>query len=74
MPNNATISLAANADGTVIYLTTRATFNVDSALGGHSMVYKYDTVTETFSGPYFSAPAEGLTRQVDGLHLSGDLP
>lgn len=74
MPNNATISLAANADGTVIYLTTRSTFSVDGATGGHSMVYKYDTVTETFSGPYFSAPAAGLTQTVDGLHLSGMLP
>ena len=74
MPNNSTISLAANADGTVLYLTTRSTFSVDGATGGHSMVYKYDTVTQTFSGPYFSAPAEGLTKQVDGLHLSGMLP
>jgi len=38
------------------------------------MVYKYDTVTQTFSGPYFSAPAEGLTKAVAGLHLSGMLP
>jgi len=74
MPRNATDSISASDDGSVIYLTTRGTFNVDSASGGHSMVYRYDIGSGTFSGPYFSAPANGLTAKVDGLQLQGDLP
>ena len=50
-----------------MYLTTRGTFVVDAAVGGHSMVYEYDFGSETFSGPVFSAPAEGLPRKVTGL-------
>ena len=38
------------------------------------MVYRYDFATGEFSGPYFSAPANGLPRQVDGLHVEGELP
>ena len=74
MPRNSTDSISANADGSVIYLTTQGAFNVDAATGGHSMVYKYDTTTTEFSGPFFSAPATGLTTKVDGLHVDGDLP
>ena len=37
-------------------------------------VYKYDMATGQFSGPFFSAPANGLTKMVDGLHVDGDLP
>ena len=72
MPNNSTISLSANEDGTVLYLTTRAAFNVDGAVGGHSMVYRYDTVSHEFSGLVFSAPAEGLSTKVDGLHMTSE--
>ena len=58
----------------VLYLTTRMAINVDSAAGGHSMVYRYDFATGHFSGPYWSAPAEGLSRTVDGLQVEGNLP
>lgn len=74
MPRNSTDSISASDDGSVIYLTTRGAFNVDSAVGGHSMVYRYDVGTGTFSGPFFSAPANGLTAKVDALHVQGDLP
>jgi len=74
MPLNSLDSISASADGQTLYLTTRAAFNVDSAVGGHSMVYKYESATGQFSGPYFSAPANGLTKKVDALHVVGDLP
>jgi hypothetical protein len=74
MPKNSTDSISASDDGTVIYLTTKGAFNVDDASGSHSVVYKYDFATGTFSGPYFSAPDNGLLQQVDGLHVDGDLP
>ena len=67
MPYNSTDSISASDDGMTIYLTTQKVFNVDAATGGHSMVYTYDTVTESFSGPLFSAPANGLAPKVDGL-------
>ncbi|HRQ14611.1 MAG TPA: choice-of-anchor Q domain-containing protein, partial [Promineifilum sp.] len=73
MPRNATDSISVSADGQTMYLTTQKTFNVDSASGGHSMVYAYDFGTGTFSGPYFSAPANGLNEKVDGLQVEGDL-
>ena len=72
MPPNSTDSLSANEDGSVLYLTTRAAFNVDSATGGHSMVYVFDRGTGEFSGPIFSAPDAGLTQKVDALDLSFD--
>ena len=71
---NAITSISASDDGQTLYLTTRAAFNVDSATGGHSMVYEYDMATGQFSGPTFSAPATGLNRAVDGLHVDGELP
>ncbi len=74
MPKNSTDSISANEDGTVIYLTTKKAFNVDSASGSHSEVYRYDFSSEEFSGPFFSAAAAGLTQEVDGLHVEGDLP
>ncbi len=74
MPGQALTSLSASDDGETLYLTTRSAFNVDSASGGHSMVYRYDFDTGEFSGPFFSAPANGLHDQVDGLHVDGDLP
>ncbi len=73
MPRNATDSISLSADGQTMYLTTRKTFNVDAASGGHSMVYAYDIGTQTFSGPIFDAPANGLPKRVDGLHIT-DLP
>ncbi|HRQ13783.1 MAG TPA: right-handed parallel beta-helix repeat-containing protein [Promineifilum sp.] len=73
MPRNATDSISMSADGDTMYLTTRRPFNVDSASGGHSMVYAYDFGTGTFSGPVFDAPANGLPRMVDGLNIV-DLP
>jgi hypothetical protein len=72
MPKNSTDSISANADGSVIYLTTKSTFNVDAASGTHSMVYKLEG--GSFSGPFFTASANGLTQKVDGLHVEGDLP
>jgi hypothetical protein len=74
MPGQALINLSASDDGQTLYLTTRATFNVDSATGGHSMVYRYDFATGEFNGPFFSAPANGLDGRVDGLHVDGALP
>ncbi len=71
---NAITSISASDDGQTLYFTTKAAFNVDSASGGHSMVYRYDMATGQFSGPYFSAPANGLSGKVDGLHVTGDLP
>ena len=70
-PRNATESISMSADGNTLYLTTKKNFNVDAAAGGHSMVYAYDMTTEMFSGPVFSAPANGLPKQVDGLQMFG---
>ena len=70
MPRNATDSISLSADGQTMYLTTRKAFNVDAAAGGHSMVYAYDIGTQTFSGPIFDAPANGLPKRVDGLHIT----
>ena len=74
MPGQALTSLSASDDGETLYLTTRSAFNVDSASGGHSMVYRYDFDTGEFSGPFFSAPANGLADRVDGLQVDGELP
>ena len=74
MPKDSLTGLSASADGQTIYLTTRSTFVVDSAVGGHSMVYKYEFASGQFSGPYFSAPAEGLPPRVAGLQVEGTLP
>ena len=74
MPRNSMEGLSVSADGQTMYLTTRGAFAVDAAAGGHSMVYEYDFGSETFSGPVFSAPAEGLPGKVTGLHVEGDLP
>ena len=74
MPKNSTDSISLSEDGQTMYLTTRGTFNVDDATGGHSMVYRYDFAGTEFSGPFFSAPAEGLPQKVDGLQVVGELP
>ena len=74
MPPNSLVNLSASDDGQVLYLTTRKNFNVDMASGGHSMVYRFDRGTGLFSGPFFSAPATGLTPGLDGLQVMGDLP
>jgi hypothetical protein len=71
MPANSTVSLSANDDGTILYITTKGNFNVDSASGRHSHVYKFEG--GSFSGPVFSAPANGLNKKVDSLHVEGDL-
>ncbi|MCW5847534.1 MAG: hypothetical protein KIS95_09910 [Anaerolineae bacterium] len=42
MPRNSTDDFSLSEDGQTLYLTTKGTFNVDSATGGHSMVYAYD--------------------------------
>lgn len=69
MPSGSTVGLSASANGQTIYLTTKGNFNVDSALGGHSMIYAFDLATQQFSGPIWSAPAEGLPKTVDGLDV-----
>jgi predicted extracellular nuclease len=74
LPVNAIDSISANADGSVISFTTSRPINVPGANGGHSMVFEYDMISGTFSGPVFSAPAVGINKQVDGLHIVGDLP
>lgn len=71
MPRNSTTSISVSEDGNTMYLTTRATFNVDSATGGHSMIYAYDFATEAFSGPYFIAADHGFPRHVNALHVTG---
>jgi len=71
MPKNSTDSISASEDGSVIYLTTQSTFNEDDAFGGHSEVYQFEG--GEFSGPFFSAPDNGLDEKVDGLHVDGDL-
>ena len=68
MPRNSTSSIDFSADGLTMYLTTDKTFNVDSAVGGHSMVYTYDFLTEEFDGPIFIAANNGLHVKVDALH------
>jgi hypothetical protein len=73
MPKDATYSLSASDDGQVLYFTTKSNFNVDSASGGHSEVYRYDFSSGTFSGPVFSAPATGLPQKVTALHTVGEL-
>ena len=73
MPPNSTDSLSASPDGQTIYLTTRGVFNVDAAAGGHSMVYRYDVATGAFSGPVFSAAAQGIGAKVTGLQLEGEI-
>ncbi len=74
MPKNSTFSLSTGIGGRPYYLTTKGTFNVDNAAGGHSMVYRYDPSTGEFDGPHFSAPASGLNQKVNALHIAGDLP
>ena len=74
MPRNSLDGLSAAAGGNVLYLTTKGAFIVDSASGGHSMVYRYDWATAEFSGPYFSAPSSGLTPKLDALQVQGLLP
>uniref|UniRef100_UPI0035AF1A35 hypothetical protein n=1 Tax=Promineifilum sp. TaxID=2664178 RepID=UPI0035AF1A35 len=69
MPKNSLDSISASPDGMTYYLTTRGNFKVDTAQGGHSMVYVYDVATQTFSGPVFSAQPAGLPKKVDALHV-----
>ena len=74
MPNNATIALSmATADATELFLLTRNVFNVDSASGGHSMVYRYDMGGESFDGPHWRATDHGLNQKTDGLDINGDI-
>ena len=70
MPRNATDSISVSPDGETMYLTTQGAFAVDAAAGGHSMVYAYDFGSGTFTGPVFSAPAEGLPEKIDGLQMN----
>ncbi|WP_374689745.1 Ig-like domain-containing protein, partial [Promineifilum sp.] len=74
MPKDSLDSLSASADGQTLYLTTKGTFNVDGAAGGHSMVYRFNRATGQFSGPFFNAQANGLSIKVDGLQVDGTLP
>jgi len=74
MPRDSLDSLSASADGQVLYLTTKGTFAVDAASGGHSVVYRFDRAAGQFSGPYFSAQANSLSYKVDGLQVDGQLP
>jgi hypothetical protein len=67
MPKNSTNSISADLDNDTIYLTTKGAFHVDSADGGHSMVYAYDVSSQSFSGPVFDASAT-VPEQVDALH------
>jgi len=73
MPKNSTDSISLSDDGNVLYLTTKGAFNVDTATGGHSMVYGYDRVYEEFFGPLFVAADYGLSQKVDGLQVEGSL-
>lgn len=62
MPKNSTDSISLSADGNTLYLTTRGGFHADNAHGGHSMVYAYNRTAQTFSGPIFIAPNNGLAK------------
>lgn len=70
LPVNAIKSLSSNDDATVLYFTVLKQLNIPPAVGGHSMVFKYDVTADAFSGPYFSAPAAGLTQKVDAMHVT----
>ncbi|MBP6016232.1 MAG: hypothetical protein KA586_05880 [Candidatus Promineofilum sp.] len=75
LPKNATDSISLDEDGRTLYLTTKKAVNLGGGVvGGHSMVFAYDLVDGTFSGPHFSAPANGLKQQVAGLQVDGSLP
>ena len=74
MPRNSTEGISFSDDGQTMYLTTRGAFVVDAAAGGHSMVYRYEFSSGEFSGPFFSALAEGLPKKVTGLQVEGELP
>ena len=72
MPRQSLTGLSASSDGSTIYLTTKAAFNVDSAHGTHSMIYVYSTATQSFSGPIFQATLEGLPTRVDAMDIVFD--
>lgn len=67
MPKNYLDSLA-NPLAFAPFFTTPGAFALDDAFGGHSEVY-VSLFFDEFFGPIFSAPDEGLTAKVDGLHL-----
>lgn len=74
MPATSTVGLSANPDLSTIYILSKGTFNVDSASGGASSIYKFDVATRTFSGPVWKASTNGLGQVVDSLDVEGDLP
>ncbi len=74
MPKNSTFSLSADEDASVLYFTTKSVFNVPPAVGGHSMIYQYDTSSGAFSGPLFDAPFAGLAEKINALHVAGEIP
>ncbi len=69
LAKNVITDISVSGDMSTLYLTSRGIFNVDGVFGGHSMVYAYDFATQLFRGPLFSAPANGLPQQVDGLEV-----
>ncbi|HMT20498.1 MAG TPA: hypothetical protein PKE20_04505 [Promineifilum sp.] len=75
MPDNSTIALSmASADAGELFLLSRSAFNVDSAVGGHSMIYRFDTTASAFDGPPWRAADHGLMQKTDGLDVNGPLP
>mgnify|MGYP001450278109 CR=1 FL=1 len=72
-PSGSIDSISATPDGQTLYLTTRSTFVVDGATGGHSMIYEYDVAGGTFSGPYLRFANIGLPARTDGLDVVGVL-
>ena len=72
-PSGSIDSISATPDGQTLYLTTRSTFVVDGATGGHSMIYEYDVASGTFSGPYLRFANIGLPARTDGLDVVGVL-
>lgn len=74
MPNNATIALSMASYGAdEMFLLSRNVFNVGSAVGGHSSIYRLDMGDQTFSGPEWRAIDHGMRQKVDSLDINGDL-
>lgn len=69
MPANSLNGLSASYDNQTLYVTTRGAFNVDSAVGGPSMIYTYEL--GAFGGPVFVAADKGLHQTMAGMQ-AGD--
>lgn len=71
---NAIINLSANPDGSLLYVTTAGAFDVDNAQGKENEIYRYDMTTGQFDGPLFVPAQFGLSDNLSGINVTGDLP